>query len=220
MENENKKSNKYSFENIFKFVQVVFFQLIIVSGALFYGIQIGKSGNDFSTLIGYVTGNSKSNPNVLSLSSTAPANNANQWKNFNNESFSFYYPGNWDIHAFGTGPESAIMVAPVAEIQKVKDLNGGFSGGSFLTLTVNKQKEVPVWQTDAFWKVTDEPTTLAGSNAVKFTMEILQDGPGFSKGDTITSVVTKKGDYYIKFDLLDKKQKEVYDKILSTVVFK
>jgi len=138
------------------------------------------------------------------------------WKTYSNTVFSFKYPVSWDTHMVGEDPGKTLMVAPKEKVDKVKQMTGGFGGGIFLTLTIGMRSTPPDWKTEESWNVTNEPIVVDGITGTKYTVNVVQDVPGLSEGDRITSVVLKKDATYIQIDLLDKTYDTIYSRILST----
>lgn len=141
------------------------------------------------------------------------------WKTYTNKVFSFKYPVLWDTFMVGENTGSTLMVAPKEKVDKVKQIDGGFGGGTFLTLTINTKSEPPVWKTDEYWQVTSEPINVGGEVGTKYNINVIQDLPGLAKGDTTTSVVVKSGGTYVQIDLLDQTYKDEFNQILSTFKF-
>jgi hypothetical protein len=96
---------------------------------------------------------------------------------------------------------------------------GKFWSGTFLVLTLNIKTEVVERKSNEYEQVTSKPISINNINGTKFDINIIQDEPGFNKGDKITSVVVKKDDIYIQIDLLDQTYKDIFDQILSTFKF-
>lgn len=138
-----------------------------------------------------------------------------EWIKFNNDTYTIKYPDSWDTAVIGDNSSSR-MVAPKEIIDKVKQAKGGFGGGTFLTITINTNAEKPVWETSEYWTVTNEQINIDGVSATKYNISVIQDGPGFSSGDKITSVVVKYNGKYTKIELLDQKYKDIYNQILAT----
>jgi len=139
-------------------------------------------------------------------------------KEFNGEKYSLTYPTSWDTAVIGENKNSRI-VAPKEIVDKIKQMQGGFGGGTFLTLTINTDVEDPIWKTSENWIVTSEPIKIDNISGTKYNISVIQDGPGYSVGDKITSVVVNYKDKYTKIDLLDQKYKDIYDQILSSFEF-
>jgi hypothetical protein len=141
-----------------------------------------------------------------------------EWNKFTNEDYSFKYPLNWDTCIIGENSNSR-MVGPKDDVDKVRNMKGGFGGGTFLTFTITTLTEKPVWETDEYWTVTSAPFKVGGLDATKYNISVIQDGPGFSTGDKITSVLVKRNDKFFQLELLKQMYKDIYDQIVSSFKF-
>lgn len=141
------------------------------------------------------------------------------WKTYSNKLFTFKYPSSWDTHMIGENANSTIMVAPKEKVDTVKQISGGFGGGTFLTLTISTKIEPPKWTSDEYWIVTSQEIIIDGLVGTKYDIDVIQDLPGLAKGDKTISIVIKKDTTYIQIDLLDKSYKTEFNQILSTFKF-
>ena len=185
--------------------------LISISVSIFFALQTQKLAKQLSQL--------QVQPTSIPAPS-ATADSTSNWKTYSNTGYSFKYPIEWDTYSLGEeGAKSTLMIAPKEKVDKVRQIPGGFGGGTFLTLTINTKSEPPVWKTDEYWQVTSEPIKVGGIDGTKYNVNVIQDLPGLSKGDKIISIVVKNNSTYIQIDLLDQTYKEIFDQILSTFRF-
>jgi predicted small lipoprotein YifL len=143
------------------------------------------------------------------------------WKTYTNTKYgySFKHPSSWDTYTIGESAEGTLIIGPQEKVDKVRQMQGNFGGGTFLVLTLNIKTEVVERKSNEYEQVTSKPISINNINGTKFDINIIQDEPGFNKGDKITSVVVKKDDIYIQIDLLDQTYKDIFDQILSTFKF-
>jgi hypothetical protein len=156
-------------------------------------------------------------PIVVATSFPTPDPTAD-WKIYTSKIFSFKYPVSWDTYIIGENTASTLMVAPLERVNSMKQTEA-MGGSNILTLTITTKPDAPTWKTDEYWQVISEPISVGDIDGTKYTINVIQDLPGFSKGDTITSVVIKNESTYFQIDLLDQAYVEIYDQILSTVNF-
>jgi hypothetical protein len=144
-----------------------------------------------------------------------------KWKTYSNKVFTFKYPVEWDTIEIGdnASSNSTIIVAPKEQVEKVKQIQGGFGGGKFLTLTINTGSEPPLWKTDDYWVVKNESITVGNKNGIKYNINVIKSLPGLEMGDKMTSVVIESNKVYYQIDLLDYTYLTEFDQILSTFKF-
>lgn len=188
--------------------------IVVLLGAVGYLVyqntQLQKSSGNLNSTSVTPSGN-------LAKSSSTPDPTA-EWETFNNGVYYFKYPITWDTCLIGENMDY-YMVGPKEKVDKVRPMKGGFGGGTFLTLTIGTSTEQPAWTTDENWKVASEPIEVNGVSGTKYSVSVLQDGPGFSAGDKITNVVLKHDDKFIQIELLDQTYQDIYEQILSTFKF-
>ncbi len=143
------------------------------------------------------------------------------WKTYTNDEFKFSlrHPNSWDTKMLGSDNSKTLIIAPQDTIVKLP--NEGFGGGSFLTLSVNFYKQPQSTpKTDESQLISQVSSiTLDHKPAQRYTTQILQDLPGFSKGDVIDTVVIENNGLYLKIDFMKKEYKTIFDQILSTFKF-
>ncbi|MBL7036615.1 hypothetical protein ISR94_02080 [Candidatus Microgenomates bacterium] len=147
------------------------------------------------------------------------------WEIYENSKFgfSFKFPKEWGTYFSETENKSFnLFVAPLAIIKEISDLferGGGFGGGKFLTLTINKLEEAPSYKSDEYQKVSSETLILDGISGIRYHTDVILDMQGFDAGDKIETIVVKTSNGYFIIGLLDYQYKNLFDQILSTFSF-
>ena len=136
---------------------------------------------------------------------------------YTNEKYgvSFIHPSNWGIKDLG----QTLIIAPEETIKTIP--NGGFEGGSFLTMTISLS-DVPYepLETDEYTSFEKkESMTVGGKSAKHFTATVLEDGPGFGIGEIYQIIRLQNGNNYYNITLLLSEYKEIFDEILSSLEF-
>lgn len=158
-------------------------------------------------------------PQPTNLQPTSTPDPTADWEIYTGSSYTFKYPSDWDTTTIGDAASGSLMVAPENEVEKVKQISGGFGGGKFLTMTIRASDSPPDWKTDEYWEVSSVSTLVDGISGTRYTVNVIQDLPGLSKGDITTNLVVKKNNRYFEIDLLDKTYLSIFDQILSTFRF-
>jgi len=189
---------------------------LLISGYLF--LQVQKLSKQLAQL--QVQVQATPIPSPAEVSSPTPDPTAN-WKTYTNDEFKFSlkYPNSWDIKMLGSNNSKTLIIAPQDIIAKLPD--GGFGGGSFLTLSINfydQPQSIP--KSDKSWLIGQvSSTTIDYKPAQRYTAQVLQDFPGFAKGDLVDTVIVKNNDLYFKIDFMKKEYKTIFNQILSTFKF-
>jgi hypothetical protein len=163
-----------------------------------------------------------STPTPIAVVTPTPDSTAN-WKTYTDQinNYSFKYPDGWETYVITGGTNDTLMVAPKAQVDKVKNTQGSFGGGQFLTMTINiTPSKLSIPQNDEFQQVTSEAAKIDGVDALRYSTNIIQDMPGFSAGDRIISVrLNLINKSYMDIGLVDSSYQDVFNQILSTFKF-
>ncbi len=137
------------------------------------------------------------------------------WKTYLNKAynFSFKYPNVWDV----TG-ENSLFVAPKSTIDGIKKMKGGFEGGSFLNIQIKTGEFIAPVSND-YSTVTQKERIINDLTAIEYTSRFIKDVPGFESGAVITDVVFNKNGEKTDVELLDNKNINIFNQILSTFKF-
>jgi hypothetical protein len=159
--------------------------------------------------------------NLPSPTPTATLSETAGWKTYtdSNNEYSFKYPSNWNTLNINN---NSLMVAPQADIDQVSKMvkaGGGFGGGDFLIMLINKNEKKPSITTDEYQTVIESSVNISSIEALKYEITFLQNGPGFEKGKKHFSVVIPTSEKYLSIDLVEQKYLDTYNLILSTFKF-
>lgn len=200
------KSPNFYTHKVFASVGLILIGVIVVlfGAAIIFKVNLSDLfSNSTSTDTKVATSSAKTDPTA-------------NWKKFTHATFSveFRIPQDWstlDICPSCKGSPDTLMIAPKTRVDYVKTLvKGGFEGGSFLVITLNKldKKE----ELDGFEIVNKESIRINDKLATKYTLK----DPTL---ETWISVEIEDNTKFFYLDLLDLNYQKEFDNIVSTFKF-